>query len=544
MHVLFLLITLRVDDDGTIVGIRDENMSSSLQTLGEMSHRLGAVIASVEKQKVSCVPELYAAEVHVKLLVTNNDPTIPSNSHGRRMVKIAFLGESEVGKSTLIGVLASGGLDNGQGSMRLSLLRHRHEVISGRTSSLSIEFLPFDGDSKQPIRHQFESMEPLPLTRQKQLLSTARVAQLMDLPGDARYQRITYGGLTSWAAPDWICLVLAASSQAAAARDLLTLILGLELPFFVVINKCDLSPTTALTLQTEVANLITECRRELFGQDIPPYAVSVMRVSCVTGEGVQNLTASIFRLHQRLNLRLINYLLAENGLLSMDSNGAWGKSRTLEGEGVTAPLPGQTHSPSALFCVEGSHQVPEVGHILLGTVVQGLISLEQRQTPVPALLGPIDDEGCLRSITIRSIHRMRLPVTRASTGQMTTLAVDGLKEETLVHRGMMLITFEEGVAADAMANHRLPMTRKLKANVVTGDTTVDVNSGEDPVHGVLYCMGGKWNARLVNLQTLHTREMRRRAIFELIGAFICPFPGTRIIFSGPNFRLQGVIVIE
>lgn len=528
-----------MDDDGTIVGIQDDDMSSSLQTLGEMSHRLGAVIAGVEKRGLGRIPESYVAEVHVKLLVTNTDTTVNSNRTGRRMVKIAFLGESEVGKSTLIGVLASGVLDNGQGSMRLSLLRHRHEVISGRTSSLSVEFLPFDGETKQPIRHQFESMEPLPLARQKQLLSTARVAQLIDLPGDARYQRITYGGLTSWAAPDWVCLVLAASSQAAAARDLLTLILGLELPFFVVINKCDVTSTTALTLQTEISNLIIECRRELFGEGVPPYAVSIMRTSCVTGEGIQNLVAAIFRLHQRLNLRMINYLLAENGPLTMDSDGVWDGSRSQEG--VTTFLSGQTRSPSALFCVEGAHQVPEVGLILLGTVVQGLINLEQRQAPVQALIGPIDDEGSLRSITIRSIHRMRLPVTRASTGQMATLAVDGLEEEGQVHRGMMLITFEEGPAATNTINPRLPMTRTFKADLVTGDTIGDVNNG-DPIHGVLYCMGGKWNARLINLQTF-SQELRRRATFELIGAFICPFPGTRIIFSGPNLRLQGVIVI-
>lgn len=523
-----------MDDDGTIVGIRDDDMTASVQTLGEMSHHLGAVIVSVEKRRVSRLPELYAAEVRIKLLV-NSDTTSGSGHGGRRMVKIAFLGESEVGKSTLIGVLASGVLDNGQGSMRLNLFRHRHEVISGRTSSLSVEFLPFDGETKQPIRHQFESMEPLPLAKQKQLLSTTRVAQLVDLPGDPRYQRVTYGGLTSWATPDWICLVLAAGSQAAAARDLLTLVLGLELPFFVVINKCDLLPTPALTLQTNISNLIVECRRELFGENVPPYTVSIMRVSCVTGEGIDNLTGNIFRLHQRLNLRMINYLLAEDGpLIAGPRLCTEAQSQTeSSSSGPTSPL------PSALFCVENAHQVPEVGLVLFGTVVQGLISLEQRQSPLQALVGPMDDEGHFRSVSIRSMHRMRLAVARASTGQIVTLAVDGLEDENQIHRGMILTVFSDPAetAGDQIC---LPMVRKFEADVVTGDATVEEHDG-DPIYGILYCMGGKWNARLSNLHTFYL-DRRRRATFELSGTAICPFPGTRIIFTGPTFRLQGIIV--
>ena len=47
----------------------------------------------------------------------------------------------EAGKSTLLGVLTQGELDNGRGKARLNLFRHLHEIQSGRTSSISHEIM-------------------------------------------------------------------------------------------------------------------------------------------------------------------------------------------------------------------------------------------------------------------------------------------------------------------------------------------------------------------------------------------------------------------
>ena len=52
-------------------------------------------------------------------------------------IRIMLLGDFESGKSTLIGVLTSGKNDNGKGLARMKVLSHKHEVLSGQTSSLS-----------------------------------------------------------------------------------------------------------------------------------------------------------------------------------------------------------------------------------------------------------------------------------------------------------------------------------------------------------------------------------------------------------------------
>ena len=54
------------------------------------------------------------------------------------------MGNGEAGKSTLLGVLTQGELDNGRGKARLNLFRHLHEIQSGRTSSISHEILGFN----------------------------------------------------------------------------------------------------------------------------------------------------------------------------------------------------------------------------------------------------------------------------------------------------------------------------------------------------------------------------------------------------------------
>lgn len=54
-------------------------------------------------------------------------------------VRCAVVGNVDSGKSTTLGVLTRGGLDDGRGKARVVLFRHKHEIESGRTSSVGLE---------------------------------------------------------------------------------------------------------------------------------------------------------------------------------------------------------------------------------------------------------------------------------------------------------------------------------------------------------------------------------------------------------------------
>jgi hypothetical protein len=58
-------------------------------------------------------------------------------------------GRVDSGKSTLVAVLTLGAhgrpqLDDGRGRARMNVLRHKHEIESGRTSSISQQLLGYD----------------------------------------------------------------------------------------------------------------------------------------------------------------------------------------------------------------------------------------------------------------------------------------------------------------------------------------------------------------------------------------------------------------
>lgn len=58
--------------------------------------------------------------------------------------RVAVVGNVDAGKSTLLGVLIHGELDNGRGLARQKLFRHKHEAETGRTSSVGNDILGFD----------------------------------------------------------------------------------------------------------------------------------------------------------------------------------------------------------------------------------------------------------------------------------------------------------------------------------------------------------------------------------------------------------------
>ena len=63
-------------------------------------------------------------------------------------LRLSVLGNVDSGKSTLLGVLTQGELDNGRGRARLNLFRHLHEIQTGRTSCISHDVLGFNSKGK------------------------------------------------------------------------------------------------------------------------------------------------------------------------------------------------------------------------------------------------------------------------------------------------------------------------------------------------------------------------------------------------------------
>ena len=312
------LYEIGVADDGEFVGLAEDEMEESLNNLRAMAASLGCrvdVLRMVavgdcewtEVVEVSGLPQeklrsgkLWVAEAFVRpnldLLESepNKDvqedmkPASPavsgphvSNAWGvndlhsaTKQLRVSLTGATMSGKSSLLGSLSTATLDNGRGKSRLSLLKHRHEIASGMTSSVTQELIGYydltdqDGSVTSTQIVNYASGNVSSWTDIHASSESGRLVLLSDSAGHPRYRRTTVRGLVGWA-PHWTLLCIPAdnvddtsskiggmpSSQdvlgsSAADVDLsqahLELCLNLDLPLVVVITKLDLATKTGL----------------------------------------------------------------------------------------------------------------------------------------------------------------------------------------------------------------------------------------------------------------------------------------------------------
>ena len=119
-------------------------------------------------------------------------------------VRVAVVGPMDAGKSTLLGVLTQGELDNGRGRARLNLFRHLHEIQSGRTSSIGHEILGFDSKGEVVDYSRCVSAEEI-------CECALKLITFIDLAGHQKYMKTTIFGLTAHC-PDFAMLVVGANS--------------------------------------------------------------------------------------------------------------------------------------------------------------------------------------------------------------------------------------------------------------------------------------------------------------------------------------------
>ena len=94
------------------------------------------------KKKKPKHPKVKQPTLKELALLVTDDPG------SNQCVKIAIIGNVDSGKSTLVGVLTKGGLDDGRGSSRLKVFNFAHEVENGRTSSIAHEIMGFDEENR------------------------------------------------------------------------------------------------------------------------------------------------------------------------------------------------------------------------------------------------------------------------------------------------------------------------------------------------------------------------------------------------------------
>ncbi|KAL4760564.1 uncharacterized protein BDW70DRAFT_137284 [Aspergillus foveolatus] len=291
------LYEIGVADDGTFVGLIHDELEESLSNLQAMAASLGCkvellrrvVVGNCEWVEDQGSDELNPGKVHTEnlwvaealvspdwdyyraeLCVTESlekmstsdlapNPMSEGYVSSTSQIRVSIAGPNTVGKSSLLGTLTSSVLDNGRGTSRLGLLKHRHEISSGVTSSVAHELI---GYTPTPSADGFDvvnyaSGNVAAWDDIHAASKGGRLAFVSDLPGSVRYLKSTLRGLVSWA-PHYVFLCIAAICEeevssgpgpdsAEQAMDInlalsyLELCIKLGIPVVVVITKLDLA---------------------------------------------------------------------------------------------------------------------------------------------------------------------------------------------------------------------------------------------------------------------------------------------------------------
>lgn len=176
--------------------------------------------------------------------------------------RIAVVGNVDAGKSSMLGVLVKGDLDDGRGKARVNLFRHKHEIETGRTSSVGMEIMGFDTHG-QVIRSDTPGRK---LSWEEIGRRSAKVITFTDLAGHERYLRTTVFGLLS-SSPNYCLLMVAANNGLIGmSKEHLGIALALNVPVMVVITKIDICPPHILE---ETISQITKILKSPGARKIP-----------------------------------------------------------------------------------------------------------------------------------------------------------------------------------------------------------------------------------------------------------------------------------
>ncbi|KAL3050418.1 hypothetical protein OYC64_012449 [Pagothenia borchgrevinki] len=392
-----------VEDNGILAGLSEEDLRTSLNTLHELAEKVGADITVLREREVdfdSDVPRKIA-EVLIR--------KVPDDQQFLDL-RVAVIGNVDSGKSTLLGVLTQGELDNGRGRARLNLFRHLHEIQTGRTSSISFEILGFN--SKGEVVNYSESR-----TAEEICESASKMITFIDLAGHHKYLKTTIFGLTSYC-PDFAMLVVSANTGiAGTTREHLGIAMALKVPIFIVISKVD------LCMRATVERTVRQLERVLK----QPGCNKVPMVVSSTDDAV----TAAQQFAQSPNITPIFTLSSVTGesldLIKVFLNIIPPLSNSKEQEELMQQL--------TEFQVDEIYTVPEVGTVVGGTLSSGIC-----REGDDLVVGPTD-LGQFHKLTIESIQRNRSACRVLKAGQAATLAL-GNFERSLLRKGMVMVSPE------------------------------------------------------------------------------------------------------
>lgn len=268
---------------------------------------------------------------------------------------------------------------------------HRHEMVTGVTSSISHHVLGF---SKGCVINHVSQY-----TYEQIVLSSEKVVILTDTPGGTKYMKTTIQGILT--NPHGACLVVAANANVSQmTKDLYGIIVYLGMPCCVLVTKLDVAHPTQLERtirqllglidsskkQTIVVQSIENIKASAQSTDLVPLVLT----SSVTGDNISLLTMYLESLPEPIEIK--------------------------------GPL---------IFQIERVYRLPH-GRVVSGVVRQGTLETTSDATFYV----------CKTRIQIACVKRLRLTVRTVKSGQSCTLLLNMPDLPIDIKKGMCIVSAE------------------------------------------------------------------------------------------------------
>lgn len=389
-----------VKDNGKIEGINEEDYRVTHDLLMEIASKINVSISILSSKQVhggeNKVYEYLVRETHNKYIE----------------IKVGIAGGVDCGKSTLLSVLSKGEKDNGRGSARLAVFNHRHEINSGRTSSISQHIMGYDSVGKVINGNKLEWID---IVKQ-----STKIISFYDLAGHEMYLKTTIYGLNS-CKPD-LCFILVGGNMGLniMTKEHLFLCHSLNIPTVIIVTKVDLCDSRQNVLQdtiNEIKELVKSTRKVFYEVKTKEDArlcsinlhsnniVPIFQISNVSGKCIDELVYFLNSVSPR-------------------------KRKNREDD------------PPEFF-IDTIFNLPGIGMVVGGHLLCGTIKLTDTLK-----IGPTND-GEYHTLVVKGIHCKRVNVDSVSCGSGGTyvcLNIKRLDKSVKIRRGMVILGTQDTLA--------------------------------------------------------------------------------------------------
>ena len=377
-------------DNGSVVGINIDEYNESIKNLKIISSNINCTISAIVENSVN---KLY----YGVFLIRNIDNNYID-------LRIGVAGNVDAGKSTTIGTLTYGILDDGRGKARVNVFNHRHEIETGRTSSISSQILGYNSYG-EVVNSKF-LRQP---TWSDIVNKSFKIITFYDLAGHEKYLKTTIYGLTS-IYPDY-CLIMVGANVGIShmTREHIGLCVTLKIPFIIIITKIDIAPLNILEETITNINMIIKN-----GIRKKPYMIK-NRDDIFNAIKLMN-SETIIPVMQISNVSNINLDLLKLFLNLLPLKNTYS---------------GKKYNPIQ-FNVDNTYSV--VGH---STIVSGLLVSGTVKIGDNLYIGPFSDSS-YKKIKVRTIHCKYRDIKEASAGSYICLSLKNIARNE-IRKGLVII---------------------------------------------------------------------------------------------------------